>query len=145
MKHKYKSYESSDKPQTISNPKARKLQGKAVSIWTHMRCFGMVISTFVQDFNDEVLDFGMELCEITERLTASEFRDFEIELLEGCISNYLDMRKKIFDEYPALLGSAKPKHHFMCHYGDAIRKFGPPLTFWTGRQGYIFLQIWGHL
>lgn len=131
--HSFKSYEGSDRPFPLDNPKARKLKGKAVSIWTHMRCFGMVINNHVKDINDEVLDFGMELSEITERLTASEFRDFEIELLEDRIFNYLDMRKNIFDQFPDLLGTPKPKHHFLCHYGDAIRKFGPPLSFWTGR------------
>ena len=75
----------------------------------------------------------MQLTEMTERLFASEYREFEIELLEECIVNYLEARKKIFDEFPALLGTPKPKHHFMCHYGDAIRQFGPPLSFWTGR------------
>ena len=56
MKRSFKSYERNDKPLAIKNPKARKLQGKAVSIWTHIRCFGMVIEAFVEDVEDNVLE-----------------------------------------------------------------------------------------
>ena len=132
-KHKFKSYENADRPMSIKNPKANKLQGKAVSIWTHMRCFGMVMEQFVKNMEDEILDFGLQLSELTERLTAHEYREFEIEILEERIVEYLETRKKVFNEFPGLLGTPKPKHHFMCHYGDAIRKFGPPLCYWTGR------------
>ena len=132
-KHRFKSYESNDKPMTIKNPKANKLQGKAVSILTHMRCFGMVIEPLVKDIEDKVLYFAFQLLELTERLMASEYREFEIEILEQHVIDYLDSRQKIYDEFPALLGTPKPKHHYMCHYGEAIRKFGPPLCYWTGR------------
>ena len=81
-KHKFKSYENADRPMSIKNPKANKLQGKAVSIWTHMRCFGMVVEQFVKNMEDEILDFGLQLSELTERLTAHEYREFEIEILE---------------------------------------------------------------
>ena len=71
-KHKFKSYENADKPIIIKNPKAAKLQGKAVSIWTHMRCFGMVVETYVKDMADNTLKLALKLSEITERLTAHE-------------------------------------------------------------------------
>ena len=133
-KHPFKSYEADDKPQLIVNKKAHKLPGKAVSIWLHMRSFGMIIQNLVPDFDfeDEVFLLAMGLSKITERLTASEFRDYEIDILEEMIQQYLDNRKEVFNQNP-VLGTPKPKHHFLYHYGEAIRKFGPPLTFWTGR------------
>ena len=132
-RHKFKSYETADKPTSIKNPKAKKLQGKAVSIWTHMRSFGMIVEQFVKDMNDEVLDLALQLSEITERLAAHEFREFEIEILEERIIHYLECRRKVYEDFPDLLGTPKPKHHYLCHYPDAIRKFGPPMCFWTGR------------
>ena len=131
--HHYKSYEMNDRPQPIIKPKAMKLSGKAVSIWLHIRSFGMIIQRFGISADDEVLSFCLDLSEITERLSASEFRQHEIDLCEDKIVQYLDKRKKVFSDYPSLLGSAKPKHHFLVHYPDAIRLFGPPLTYWTGR------------
>ena len=132
-KHKFKSYENADKPIIIKNPKAAKLQGKAVSIWTHMRCFGMVVETYVKDMADNTLKLALKLSEITERLTAHEYREFDIELLEQSVVDYLEERQIVYEEFPGLLGSPKPKHHYLIHYGDAIRMFGPPMCFWTGR------------
>ena len=133
QKQRFKSYEMNDRPQQIVNTKAVKLSGKAVSIWLHMRCFGMVIHNFAIDYDDDVLSLGLQLSEITERLSANEFREHEIDYLEDKILTYLDDRKKIFDNFPTLLGKAKPKHHNMTHYPDAIRNLGPAMSFWTGR------------
>ena len=126
------SYEAPDKPQDVPS-KGRKLPGKAVSLWIHARNFPLIIKPFVRDFEDEVLKLALLLVEITNRLTALEFRDYEISILEDKIIEFLDVRKEVFENYPELLGTAKPKHHFLTHYGQAIRLFGPPLTYWTGR------------
>ena len=111
--HPLKSYEVSDRPQTINNRKALKLPGKAVSIWLHMRCFGMILQPFVEDYDDDVLSLGLKLGEITERLCAVEFREHEIDQLEQLILGYLDDRKLVFNDFPVLLGTPKPKHHFI--------------------------------
>ena len=37
------------------------------------------------------------------------------------------------ETYSNQLGTAKPKHHFLSHYGQAIRLYGPPLCYWTAR------------
>ena len=126
------SYEAPDKPQDVPN-KGKKLPGKAVSLWIHARNFPLIIKPFVQDLDDEVLKLSLLLVEITSRLTALEFRDYEISILEDKIIEFLDVRKEVFESYPELLGTTKPKHHFLTHYGQAIRLYGPPLTYWTGR------------
>ena len=133
--HHFRSYEINDKPQPIVNNKAQKLPGKAVSIWLNMRSFGMIVNSMPNpiDENDEVFTISMKLAEITERLTATEFREYEIELLEEKIHDYLEERAELYKKYPNFLGTPKPKHHFLTHYGESIRKFGPPLAYWTGR------------
>ena len=133
---KYKSYESSDRPQLVPiNKKTKKLNGKAVSIWVHVRNFPLVIRKFVtgEIEEDPVLKLGLKLHEITERVTASEFKDYEIDVLEDIIVNYLDERKNIFDDYPDLMGTPKPKTHFLTHYPRAISLYGPPMSYWTAR------------
>ena len=45
----------------------------------------------------------------------------------------MDERKKVYSEFPNLLGSAKPKTHYLSHYPQAVRLYGPPLSYWTAR------------
>ena len=131
---KYKSHEASDKPENIpESMKVKKLIGKAVSNWTHVRNFPLLIRKFVQTKDEPALILGLQLHEIVERITANEFREFEICTLEERIIEYLDARKILHTEYPNLLGSAKPKTHNLTHYPEAIAKFGPPMTYWTAR------------
>ena len=125
--------DSRDSPHDIPGKSAKKLVGKAVSHWVHIRSFGMIIKDFVVDLSDSVLALGLKLIQITERITASRFRLHEIDILEEKILEYLDCRNVIFEEYPFMLGSAKPKHHYMVHYAESIRAFGPPLAYWTAK------------
>ena len=130
----YKGYEASDRPENLAlSMRVKKLNGKAVSVWTHMRNFPFVIRNFVKDKDDSALDLGLKLHDITERLTASEFEDYEIDILEEKIVDYLDDRKKLHEDNPNLLGHPKPKTHFLSHYPMAIRLYGPPMAYWTAR------------
>ena len=129
----FKSYERNDKPELIKTFKAHKLSGKAVSIWTHLRNFGFIIKPFVLDIDHMALSLGLSLASIVERLAAAEIREYEVDILEDAIIEYLDHRKIVFGSYPDLLGKVKPKHHYLVHYPDAIRNFGPCLAYWTGR------------
>ena len=127
-------FESNDKPQEVpTNKKNMKLIGKAVSHWQHIRYFGMIVKSFVLDPSDSALELALKLVEITKRLRAEKFREYEIDIIEEQVMEYLDLRKTIYEEYPKLMGNAKPKHHNMVHYADAIRQFGPPLCYWTAR------------
>ena len=49
----------------------------------------------------------------------SFFRDWEIEVLEEKIENYLDLRMKLCADHVEL-GSVKPKHHFLVHIAQMI-------------------------
>ena len=129
----YKYYESADRPQSVpTSAKIQKLKGKACSIWTHVRNFPFIIRKFVKDPEDQVLKLGLMLHEITERICAAEFEEYEVHVLEEKIIEFLDLRKEIFEEHP-VIGTPKPKTHFLSHYPDAIRLYGPPLTYWTAR------------
>ena len=128
----YTSYEASDKPQEVPK-KAKKLSGKACSLWVHIRSFPLIVKDLIVDKSDEVLCFLIQLVEIVSRLTAEEFRSHEVDALEEKVIAFLDARKVIFSLFPDILGTAKPKHHYLVHYGQAIRMYGPPLAYWTAR------------
>ena len=132
---KYSAQESSNKPQEVpSNSKVKKLPGKATSNWVHMRNFLVILylKGWIEDKNEEAFQLAIKLHELTERLTAEAFRNHELETLEDVIIEYLDLRKVVNANHP-VLGRPKPKHHFITHYPNAIKKFGPPSGFWTGR------------
>ena len=132
---KYSSQESSNKPQDVpSSPRIKKLPGKAISQWVHMRVFSIILyyKGWVVDSEDPVLLLALKLEDVTNRLCAEEFRIHDIETLEIVILEYLDMRKKVYEHY-SVIGRPKPKHHFLTHYHSSVRNFGPPLSYWTGR------------
>ena len=115
------SYEAGDKPYpvpTSRSSKISKLKGKAVSNLVHVRNWPLVVKNLLKDLEDPVITFGLLLHEIVERLTAQEFFQYEIDIVENKIVEYLDLRKSIRSNYPNLLPSAKPKHHFLrrIHY-----------------------------
>ena len=110
----YYSYENSDKPMPLAQgPKVQKLKGKAVSLWVHMRNWPFIIRSMVNNADCKVLGLGLLLHEIVERITAPQFRDYEVEILEEKIYSYLDSRAEIREEFPRFISKPKPKHHFM--------------------------------
>ena len=110
----YLSYESGDKPCPLpTSSKVKKLKGKAVSNWVHLRNWPLVMKRYVPDTEDRVLLLGLNLHDIVERLCAQEFFPYEIKVLEDKIVEYLDLRKIVRKEYPNLMTKPKPKHHFL--------------------------------
>ena len=131
---KFKSNEASDKPENVpESVKVKKLVGKAVSNWTHIRNFPLLIRKFIRDKDEPALVLGLQLHEIVERVTANEFREFEVAVLEEKIIEYLDLRQNLCRDFPSLLGNPKPKTHNLTHYPESIINFGPPINYWTAR------------
>ena len=80
----YLSYESGDKPCPLpTSSKVKKLKGKAVSNWVHLRNWPLVMKRYVPDTEDRVLLLGLNLHDIVERLCAQEFFPYEIKVLGG--------------------------------------------------------------
>ena len=132
---KFSRQESSNKPQEVpSSNKIKKLSGKATSHWVHCRVFLyiLMIKGWIVDKEDPVISLAVKLSEVTDRLTAEAFETHEIDIVEDLIVEYLDLRKVVYIEHPEL-GRCKPKHHYISHYADAIRNFGPTSSYWTGR------------
>ena len=63
------------------------------------------------------------LVDITNRITAEVFREHDISRLHDLVVDYLQFRERVFEDCP-IVGSAKPKHHF-------LGKFFKRDKFWT--------------
>ena len=106
--------EAADRPQLVPM-KGNKLPGKALSLLVHVRNFPLIIKHTGCDCEDEIVQFALLLVDITNHLTASEIRPYEVSILEDKICQYLDKRKEIFANYPDLLGTPKPKVSYQTH------------------------------
>ena len=103
---------------------------------SHLRHFGLIIKRLNVDrsmYEEDSFKLMLLLIYITERLMAPIIEEYELDSLEEDIILYLDLRKKIHQEYPSMMGKAKPKHHYMVHYPEAVSKFGPVTAYWTAR------------
>ena len=113
----FSSYEGGDAPYPVPTSKSRKiskLKGKAVSQWVHARNWPLVMKKLVKHSDeDDVIELGLKLHELVERLTAIEFFPYEVDLLREKLVQYLTLRKSIREEFPSLMTNAKPKHHFL--------------------------------
>ena len=131
------SYGRSDRPELIScKTNVKKLKGKALANLSHLRHFGLIIKRLNVDrsmYEEDSFKLMLLLIYITERLMAPIIEEYELDSLEEDIILYLELRKKIHQEYPSMMGKAKPKHHYMVHYPEAVSKFGPVTAYWTAR------------
>ena len=133
---KYSTKEASNKPQqVVGQLRIKKLSGKATSHWLHIRIFPYIlyVNKWIKQKQDMVFQLALQLNEITAYITADKIQEHEITILEAVIESYLDNRNSVYEKFPDLLGRPKPKHHYLVHYPEAIRNFGPPSSFWTGR------------
>ena len=95
------SYEKMDRPQPVPvSKKILKLKGKACSLWVHVRNFPLLVEKFVIDSEDEMLNIGLKLHEVTESIMATEFLEYEVQLLEECVVDYLELRRRIRSQNP---------------------------------------------
>ena len=130
------SFKNYDAPEKISI-KASKLKGKAMSIMSHVRYFGLILKKIPgldeNIVNEDAFKLAISLSKHAEKLMAPAIRNYEVDLLEEDIMYYLDMRADMFQEFERFMGRPKPKHHFSAHYAEAIRKYGVCIAVWTAR------------
>ena len=147
---KFSSEEKKSRPQSVPD-KAKKLKGKAISHWIHIRNFPLilVLNGWVKDSDNPVLRLGIKLNELTELVMAERLQSYELDEIEESTKNYLDFRMKLLDNYE--IETIKPKHHFVTHvkvglgctskvkyidylfpqFQENVYKFGPSRATWT--------------
>ena len=101
--------------------------GNATENWTLLRLLPILIGTKVPA-EDEAWCLLMELKDIVELCFAPSITEHAVGYLSTKIIDHKRLYKKLFPDK-----KLKPKHHFLEHYPDLIREFGPLADMWTMR------------
>ncbi|CAH1115891.1 unnamed protein product [Psylliodes chrysocephalus] len=120
---KYFNYEYSEQNHPPPVKKEQLEKGMIVFSASEMACFVKNFRYFVGDlvpFNNQAWLVYLDLLEITEILSGSEISLSDIQCLEMVTSKYLN---NLLHLYPHV--TLKPKHHFLLHYPEILRKTGP--------------------
>lgn len=125
----YKWTDKTDRPQIIPlNFSTRKsIGGNAHENWTLLRLLPFIIGEKIPK-NDEAWQVLMTLKDITELVVSPSHREESICYLDTLISEHRNRLLEVFPEQ-----KLTPKHHFLEHYPDLIRGFGPLVCLWTMR------------
>lgn len=122
--------DSGSKPSTCllsdSKPGAVKLKISAIEMQTLIRYFGLIAGDYVP-VGDTVWELYLSLRAIFERLINHRVYSDTIEQLKYMISDFNILYCKLTGE------SLKPKFHFLTHYPEMLRKFGPLRHVWSMR------------
>ena len=93
--------------------KAKKLSGKACSLWVHIRNFPLVVKDFLLnnddvDSDDEVLIWVLKLVDIVNRITATEFRTMKLKIWSLKLWSILMLEKRSMISIPMFLERQNP-------------------------------------
>lgn len=82
--------------------------------------FPIIMLDFDIDQNSNIWKMLVLLVEITRLSSSPKINDMQVNYLSHIIVEYMELRKKCFENV-----SLRPKHHFVSHYPNLIREFGP--------------------
>lgn len=125
----YRFMDRVNKPQCISLnfAAAGTVGGNATENWTLIRLLPLLIGESVNK-GDMAWDLLMDLKDIVELCFAPKISESAVGYLASKITDHKLLYKSLFPH--TLL---KPKHHFIEHYPELIREFGPLIHMWTMR------------
>lgn len=116
-----------DKPVEIRADHKR-IKGGAWQVFVLLRLLPLIVSDYIKDESDEVWKNLLQLVEIVEIVMAPAIHESYLSYLQSCISEYLTLRKLNF---PAV--RLRPKHHYLSHYPELIKAYGPLTRVFTLR------------
>ena len=88
-------------------------------MWNYLRLFPLMMGQYIQK-HDPVWSLLGQLISIVERVCSLSFKEIDLVHLEYFINNFFNDYCSIFPDV-----ALKPKSHFIFHYPEMIRKFGP--------------------
>lgn len=137
----YKWSDKSNKPHAIPQTFSKTIGGNAHENWALLRFLPLIIGHLVPE-DEEAWKVLMDLKDIVELSVAPTHTEESIAYLQCKISEH---RKRYQELFPQV--QLKPKHHYMEHYPELIRKFGPLVNLWTMRfeaKHSFFKQVIRH-
>ena len=125
----YQHTDKVDKPKPISKNFAgkRTIGGNGHENSTLLRLLPLMIGNTVPE-GDGAWTVLMDLKEIVELVLSPTFDDESIQYLQTKIQDHRQILMEVFPEF-----RLRPKHHYVEHYPDLIRCFGPLVHLWTMR------------
>lgn len=124
---KYDAKDLKNKPSAIPTHGTH-LGGHAIPNATFIKLVPMFFYEIMQDGNNKYWLLLLQLREIIELVCFNEISFEQTLYLDEIVQYYLEERKTLF---PTV--SLKPKHHYLRHYPDLIRQYGPLIHVWTMR------------
>lgn len=103
-----------------------KIPGKCNEIYHLLFLLPLVFLNKIQDYEDPVWKFLTVMIEMCRIINSPEITNNQILLLTHYIRLFFEYRKESFNNE-----KVRPKHHYICHYPELIRKFGPLKNLWT--------------
>lgn len=125
----YQGTDKLEKPHKIPQSFALKksIGGNGHENATLLRLLPLIIGNAVPE-EDGIWTVLMDLKEVVELSLSSEFTEESIQYLQSKIQDHRQMLKEAFPDF-----KLRPKHHYIEHYPDLIRLFGPLVHLWTMR------------
>lgn len=139
----YKWTDKTNRPHVIPSTFSTRgtIGGNATENWALLRLLPFIVGHLVPEgeFAWEIL---LDLKDIAELVVAPEHTDESIAYLESKITDHRQKYQELFPDVQLL-----PKHHYLEHYPELIRKFGPLEALWTMRfeaKHSFFKQVARH-
>jgi len=125
----YKHSDKVNRPHPIPKTFASRntIGGNGHENFTLLRLLPVLIGSRVPD-GDHIWEILMDLKEIAELAVSQTFTDESIQYLACKIVDHRQLLQYVFPNF-----RLRPKHHFLEHYPDLIKCFGPLVHLWTMR------------
>ncbi|XP_058262776.1 uncharacterized protein LOC131363855 [Hemibagrus wyckioides] len=125
----YKFSDRPDQPQPIQQLFATKktIGGNGHENWALLRLLPLLIGHNVGE-NEHTWEVLMLLKDVVELSMSVQFTDDTVEFLNCKISEHRALLQKVFPNFVL-----RPKHHYIEHYPQLIRMYGPLRNLWTMR------------
>ncbi|XP_034096114.1 uncharacterized protein LOC117562389 isoform X1 [Gymnodraco acuticeps] len=125
----YKWADKTNRPHVIPHTfsKRKTIGGNAHENWALLRLLPFIIGHLVPE-GEIAWQILLDLKDIAELVVAPRQTDESIAYLEGKISEHRQKYQELFPDVRLL-----PKHHYLEHYPQLIRMFGPLVGLWTMR------------
>ena len=116
--------------------KTRKIGSKYEGGAGQLRVLSRVVTLILADVLDQsglAGDMIIKLQEVAEVITAPIMTEYEIDyVMSEIITCYLDMRVDAITEIGMM--KARPKHHYLAHYCECYKNYGPLISLWSMRM-----------
>lgn len=107
--------------------KSKKLSGSGIQNMFFILIIPLAIYDKMNQISDPKWVMIILLGQIINMVMANKISIDQTAYLDSLVEEYLEMRAVNFSN------KLKPKHHYMLHYGELTRAFGPLINVWTFR------------